>query len=282
MTIEGVGMTAKMTAAGRARESERPDRLFDDPLAAALAGEEGVRWMEEMRLPSTPVENPTIGPRTRYFDDLVVSSVEAGMLQVVMVAAGMDTRAFRLPITPDAVVFELDEDPVLAEKQAILEHERAAPRCRRVPVPVDLEDDSWPETLTAAGFDPDSPAVFVAEGLSWYLDEDENVRLLDHLAGLAVPGSRLGIDMVSHDFFENPAVAPFFELAAARGVYWKFGTNDPAAFLAAHGWRAEVSDYDVVGRSFGRWPPPGISEEVAAGAAKASRSFFISAERFEA
>ena len=105
------------------------------------------------------------------------------------------------------------------------------------------------------------------------------MRLLEHLAALGAPGSLLGIDMVSDDYLRNPAVAPCFELAEARGVHWRFGTNDPGAFLAAHGWRADVTDFEVVGRRFGRWPPPGVSEEVAARALRGSRSFFITAER---
>lgn len=279
VSIEGVGMTAKLAAAGRALESERTDRLFDDPLAAVLAGAEGVRWMQELRLPSTPVENPTIGPRTRYFDDLVVAATDAGIRQIVFVAAGMDTRAFRLPLPADAIVFEIDEDPVLAEKQQLLDRQGAEPVCRRVVVPADLAEATWPDLLVASGFDPSEPAVFVAEGLTYYLSEEENAALLDRLAGLAAPSSRLGLDMVNHDYLDNPAVAPYFELAAARGVHWRFGTNDPAGFLAAHGWQAKVSGFDDVGRRFGRWPPPGVPEEAAARAVKASRSFFISARR---
>jgi len=90
-------MTATLAAAGRARESERPDRLFDDRFAAELAGPDGFRWMDEWRLPGMSKENPTIGPRARSFDDLVFQAVEEGIRQIVLVAAGMDTRAFRLP-----------------------------------------------------------------------------------------------------------------------------------------------------------------------------------------
>lgn len=276
--MAGVGITAKMTAAARALESTRSDRLFDDPFAAALAGHEGVRWMEELRLPNTPVENWTMGPRTRFWDDFVVHAVNEGVRQVVMVAAGMDTRAFRLPIPSSATVFELDEEPVPAEKQAVLDYEHATPRCRRIAVPVDLTAESWPEVLISDGFDRESPAAFVAEGLSMYLDDDENARLLDQLGALAAPVSRLGIDMVSHDYLENPVVAPYFELARSRGVDWRFGTNDPEKFLAEHGWRAAVADIFVIGRRFGRWPPPGVSEEVATRAESLPTAFFVTAE----
>lgn len=67
-------------------------------------------------------------------------------------------------------------------------------------------------------------------------------------------------------------MAPFFGLAATRGVYWQFGTKDPAGFHAAHGWLAEVKTFDEVGRRFGRWPPPGVSGAAARRAGAASRS----------
>jgi methyltransferase (TIGR00027 family) len=276
---DGLVATGRLTAAGRAVESRRADRLFEDPLAAALAGEEGFRLMERWRLPGMPEENPTIAPRTRFYDDLVIDAVADGVGQVVLLAAGMDTRAFRLPLPSEVTVFELDLPELLEQKQAILAEKRTEPRCDRIVVPADLADDGWPQALAAAGFDQETPAVLIAEGLSWYLTEDENARLLDNLARLAAPSSRLGIDFVSRDFLENPAVVPFVELTAAYGVQWRFGTNDPAGFLAAHGWHAEVSDFDAVARRLGRWPPPGVPEDLAAHAAAASRSYFISAER---
>lgn len=279
MTRNAAAMTAKLAAAGRAVESGRPDHLVDDPLAAALAGEEGFRWLEEWRVPGSPRENPTIGPRTRFFDDLVVNAVVDGIGQVVLVAAGMDTRAFRLALPTDTVTFEVDQPEVLAEKQDVLDREHASPTCRRVSVPVDLRDDSWPAALAAAGFDPSALSVFIGEGLSYYLTEAQNARLLDQLAALCPAGSRLGLDMLSRDSLDNPAVVPFLGRLHSLGVPWQFGSNDPAAFLASHGWHAEVHPFDVVGRRFGRWPPPGVTEEVAAQAAAASRNFFISASR---
>ena len=260
-------------------ESRRADRLFEDPLAEALAGEDGFRLMEQWRLPGMPRENPTIGPRTRFYDDLVIEAVADGLGQVVLVAAGMDTRAFRLPLPAEVIVFELDLPELLEEKQVILDRHHAQPRCHRIVVPVDLTKDDWPHALTLAGYSSAAPVVFIAEGLSWYLTEEENARLLDLLASLAVPGSRLGFDIVSQDTLEDPAEAPFFKLTASLGIRWQFGTNDPAGFLAAHGWRAEVTGFGAVARRLGRWPPPGVSEEVAARAAARSRSYFISAER---
>jgi len=191
----------------------------------------------------------------------------------------MDTRAFRLPLSAEATVFELDLPKLLAQKQVVLEQEHAGPGCHRVVVPADLAGDGWPPALTNEGFDHAGPAVLVLEGLSYCLTEGENGRLLDGIASLAAPGIRLGIAIVSRDALENPAIVPCLEFMAARGIGWRFGTNDPAGFLAAHGWRAELSDFDAVARRLGRWPLPGVSEELAARAAAASRSYFISAER---
>ena len=277
MGQEGLAVTAKLTAAGRAVESRRADRLFEDPLAAALAGEEGFDLMEQWRLPGMSEDQATmtIGPRTRFYDDLVVTAIGDGIVQVVLVAAGMDTRAFRLPLPEEVIVFELDLPELLEHKQAILEREHAESRCHRKVVPVDLAEDDWPRALYAAGFDRSAPAVFIAEGLSWYLTEDENARLLDKLGSLAAPGSRLGFDIVSRDFLEDPAAVPFFEFTAARGIRWQFGTNEPAMFLAGHGWRAKVNAFAAVARRLGRWPLPGIPEDVAT----KGGSYFIDSER---
>jgi methyltransferase (TIGR00027 family) len=236
MTGHAAAMTAKLAAAGRAVESRRPDRLFDDPLAAALVGGEGFRWMEEWRLPGMPEENPTIGPRTRFFDDLVVAAVAEGVRQVVLVAAGMDTRSFRLKLPAETVAYEVDQPMVLAEKQEVLDREHATPMCRRVPVVVDLGDDAWPSALVRSGFDTDAVTVFIAEGLSAYLTKDDNARLLDQLAALGPLGSTLGMDMLSEDYLDNPAVMPFLDRLRSFGIPWQFGTNDPADIFATHGW----------------------------------------------
>ena len=265
--------TARLTAAGRAVESQRADRLFEDPLAEALAGKEGFRLMEQWRLPGAPRENPTIGPRTRFYDDLVIDAVADGIRQVVLIAAGMDTRAFRLTLPAEVSVFEVDLTELLAQKQAILEQERAEPGCRRIVVAADLAKDDWPQALTAGGFDSAARTVFVVEGLSWYLTEGANARLLDDLASLAAPGSRLGVDIISQDHLESPAAAPFFKFTAAIGILWQFGTNNPVEFLAAHGWQAEVTDLDAFARRFGRWPLPDVPEDLAAHAVASGHSY---------
>jgi methyltransferase (TIGR00027 family) len=256
-------VTARLAAAGRAVESRRADRLFEDPLAEALAGEEGFRLMERWRLPGAPRENPTIGPRTRFYDDVMTDAVADGLGQVVLIAAGMDTRAFRLALPAEVIVFEHDLPELLEQKQAILDLEQAEPRCRRIVVAADLAESDWPQALTASGFDHAAPTVFIVEGLSWYLTEEQNARLLDDLASLAAPGSRLGIDIISQEHLQSPAAAPFFEFTASLGIRWQFGTNDAAGFLGAHGWEAEVTGLEAFAIRLGRWSPSDAPEDPA-------------------
>lgn len=273
----GLGVTAKMTAAARAFESERSDRLLADPLAAALAGEQGRALMREWRLPGTPVENPTLAARTRFYDDLLLASVAHGARQIVLLGAGMDTRAFRLELPADAVVFELDEPGVLEDKEAVLTREAATPRSRRAVVAVDLNDRGWPQTLLAAGFDPSAASFFSVEALSWCLTQDQVSALLDALASLATPESVLGIDMLSADYLRNPALIALLPLATSLGVYWRFGTNDPVRFLAEHGWRARRFRVDELARRHGRWPPAGVDELAADRGAAAAPDYALEA-----
>lgn len=276
MAQTALAKTAKIAAAGRARESERPDRLFDDPLAAVLAGPDGFAWRQSWRLPGMP-EDLTVAARTRFFDDLVTLATSEGTRQVLLVAAGLDTRAFRLSLPGDVVVFELDQGPLLAYKQVLLDLAGAVATCRRVPVAVDLSGPTWAEAVVDAGLDTSRPCVVIEEGLSWYLAEAENIALLDQLASLAAPGSRLGLDMVGRTFMDGQAMEPFLKLLSSRGADWRFGTDNPLQFLAAHGWSAKVSEFHAVSRSLGRWPPAGMTEAIAARIASEAQIFFISA-----
>ncbi|MHB1808486.1 MAG: SAM-dependent methyltransferase [Solirubrobacteraceae bacterium] len=270
--------TAKMTAAARALETERPDRLFADPLAAALAGEEGQRLMREWRVPGAPPENPTAAARTRFCDELLLAALARGVRQFVLLGAGMDTRAFRLSLPPQTTVFELDEPSLLSEKHALLRRRRVRPSCRRVTLPADLTGELWPRALLAAGFAPLAPAFFTLESVSWCLAEAEVGALLDALARLAAPGSELCLDVLSRDYLDSPALLALLPVATSLGVYWQFGTNDPVDFLAEHGWRADAHRSDEVARAYGRWPPPGVETGAVEGPAKAAADYLLVAE----
>jgi methyltransferase (TIGR00027 family) len=249
MSTDPVASNVLWMAAERARESARPDRLFDDPLASLLAGSDGRAIMTE--LTAGMPDNPAIPIRTRYFDDHVLASVRGGTRQVVLVAAGMDTRAFRLGLPAGVTVFELDKPDLLAVKEERLAAARST--CERVAVAVDLTHP-WRDDLLAAGFSVSSPSVFVAEGLLGYLDEPSVHSLLATAAGVASPGSTLLADVSGRtpSFLQS-----WLDKLAAAGVPRRFATDDPEGLFASHGWAAEVVEYGHETANFGRWlwPP---------------------------
>jgi methyltransferase (TIGR00027 family) len=260
--MDGIALTARWTAASRARETERSDRLFDDPLAAALAGDQGFALFE--RTPRQARDNPYLPLRTRFFDDWALRATgEHGLRQVVMVAAGMDTRAFRLT-WPDGVrLWELDRPDLLELKRTLLETANAEPRCERRVVAVDLAAAGWPDRLREAGFAPAFPAAFVVEGLLQYLSEDAVDSVLAQVAATAAPGSRLAVDVLSADYLVHPWMREYLASLKVSGRPWRFGTNEPEALLERHGWRIErVAEPGHEGANFGRWPWPAAPRAV--------------------
>ena len=174
----------------RAEETARPDRLFADPLASAFVAAAGSpppratsRQAAALRL--------WIVARTVFLDELITAACTDGVRQVVLLGAGFDTRAFRLPWPPGVRCFELDTGDVLAAKQQVLTEQGAVAGCGRIVVPTDLGGD-WPPAVRAAGLDPAQPAIWVAEGLLVYLSPDQVDRLLDEVTSLSAPASRLG------------------------------------------------------------------------------------------
>ncbi len=252
-----VAGTARWTAAERARESARPDRLFDDPLAELLAGEAGRAAAERMRGDGT-FDNPTVAIRTRFFDDVLSDalSLRRAVSQAVLVAAGMDTRAYRLELPHELAWYELDRPELLAAKDRELTAARAAPRCDRRPVGADLADD-WTWALTAAGFDPTRPAVWLVEGLIAYLDPAAVYQLFDEITALSAPGSELLTDPIGRSFLASSWMRPWLEQLDALDIPWRFGTDQPEDELfVPRGWEAEVSPFSEVGTRLGRWPYP--------------------------
>jgi methyltransferase (TIGR00027 family) len=256
-----ISRTARLTAAARARESRRADRLFDDPLAEALAGPEGFAFMERFEAAARPAglpgagDNPYIAIRSRFFDEFVTAAFAGpgAPRQTVLLAAGLDTRAFRLDWPARTKLYELDRPELLDAKQEILDRAGARPRCQRTSVPVDLTKP-WAPALRAAGFDPGAPSVWLVEGLTPYLDAPSVRRLLEESASLATPGSRLGIDLIGESFLRSPYVRAAIEAMAREGSPWQYGTDDPEGLLAAAGWKAAVLRAGDPGASYGRWP----------------------------
>jgi methyltransferase (TIGR00027 family) len=156
--------------------------------------------------------------------------------QVVLLAAGLDTRAFRLSWPAGTSVFELDQPQVFAHKEAVLEASGATATCDRRVVEADLRVD-WPRALVASGFDQSRPTVWVAEGLMFYLPEVAVRGLLDDASHLSAHGSHLVADFMS----ATPGPPQQFkDLFASLGAPFVFATDDPAALVRSQGWDAEV------------------------------------------
>lgn len=264
--LGGVGKTALGVAAVRARESRRPDRLFDDPYAQAfLDAAPGVLPDEQVSERDLAAWGPmaSLGAvfhahgvlRTRFFDDYLLAATAAGCEQVVLLAAGLDTRAFRLA-WPDGVrLFEVDLPDVLNFKQRVLADQAARPRCKRVIVPADLRD-TWSLTLVAAGFQETAPTAWLAEGLLIYLSADETAGMLTTAGELSAPDSQLAFEHGGMTADSLLALARTMPAMAEYTALWQGGLGtDAPRWLADHGWRVHTHDRAALVISYGRPNP---------------------------
>ncbi|WP_176728911.1 SAM-dependent methyltransferase [Thermogemmatispora onikobensis] len=252
-----IGYTAYMTAAVRAHESLREDRLFTDPWAAALAGAEGERRFRQLE-----DAGGSIIVRTRFFDDFVQRIVnEQGIRQLVMPACGLDTRAFRLEWPPAMTVFELDQPDVLHYKEGILQAQQARPGCRRHLIPADLTETSWPTHLLEAGYDPALPAIWLVEGLLFYLPNEAIHQLLGLISKLSAPQSWLAFDAIHSAMTSSPLTRQRMERVSRLGVPWIGTIDDPVSLLASLGWQATVTSTARKGYEYNRPVYPFISSD---------------------
>ncbi|MBW3363283.1 class I SAM-dependent methyltransferase [Streptomyces microflavus] len=200
----GVGVTALLVAAARAIETHRPDSLARDVFAEhfVLAAPASAGWPIHPRQVPEGDADPLwgrfaryFGLRTRVLDDFLMQSVHAGgARQVVLLGAGLDSRAFRLDWPPGCVIFEIDREEVLAFKHQVLDGLSAAPKAARVPVPMDLRGD-WAGALPGAGFDPAAPSAWLVEGLLFYLPPAAETYLIDTVDRLSRAGSALAFEV---------------------------------------------------------------------------------------
>ncbi|MFF0222771.1 class I SAM-dependent methyltransferase [Streptomyces sp. NPDC004629] len=248
---QGVGLTALLVAAARAIETHRPDALARDEYAEHFvrAAPACADW------PVRPDEVPDgdadplwgrlgryFGLRTRVFDDHLQDRAETGTRQFVLLGAGLDTRAYRLPWPSGSTVFEIDQEPVLAFKQHTLGSLEAAPRARRVTIAADLRRDEWPHALLEAGFDPARPTAWLAEGLLLYLPAAAERRLIAAVTTLSAPGSSLVYEV--KEGIESAAVRNSATYTAARerigvdllALFDPDPRPDSATTLTQHGW----------------------------------------------
>ena len=256
-----VGATATLVAAARALATQADDPIIDDPFAAPLVRAVGVDIFTKLVDGATdPAQygagyGPTMSQltngmaaRTRFFDDFFHDAGKAGIRQAVILAAGLDARAYRLSWPAGTVVYEIDQPDVIEFKSKALADLGAAPTTQRRAVAIDLRED-WPAALRAAGLDPTKPTAWIAEGLFGYLPPEAQDRLLDQISELSAPGSRMGAEGVpaTPDLDEDAVRERMkaasehwreqgFELDFADLVY--LGDRaDVDAYLQGHGWQ---------------------------------------------
>ncbi|BBY06529.1 SAM-dependent methyltransferase [Mycobacterium noviomagense] len=282
---ESVGATALSVAAARAVETAAEQPLIRDQFAYLLVSSAGPAWA---RLASADLE--WIGDdehgrrahrvtcdyqavRTHFFDEYFAAAVRSGIRQVVILAAGLDSRAYRLDWPTGTTVYEIDQPKVLEYKSSTLQAHGAVPMATRRPVAVDLRDD-WPTALAAAGFDRTQPTAWLAEGLLPYLPPDAQDRLFAKVTDLSALGSQVAVEAFS-------LAAPVSERRrAARRARWarvreRLGLDinfetltyndtsraDAVQWLTDHGWQVHaVSNADEMAR-LGRPIPGDLVEE---------------------
>lgn len=291
---DGVGRTAIMTSIARAAESQRPDRLCTDPIGEALVSLLPSDVTEPIVLgaadPVTPdaedgPEAPTVRTlarlmpgRTHYFDTKVLQAHAAGCGQVVILAAGLDSRAYSLPWNSGTTVFLLDTAAVTAFRTSVVEAAGLHPAARAVNVVADLSGD-WPGPLLAAGFDPAAKTAWLAEGILGYLTMEQAERLVSEAARLSDPGSWFltqYVDAKAEAVFATPresADAAADRVARERSLS-ALAAIPPGEWLPRNGWEPETTTLNSWTRQHGRKTPAPLDESSGGG-----RMWLIAAQR---
>jgi methyltransferase (TIGR00027 family) len=281
---ESVGATALSVAAARAVETGSARPLIRDPFAYLLVSTAGQPWAQlassldwigddehGRRAHRLGVDYQAV--RTHFFDSYFADAVGAGIRQVVILAAGLDSRAFRLDWPAGTTVYEIDQPQVVAYKTTTLAAAGAEPTADRRTVPIDLRDD-WAAALAAAGFDAGQPTAWLAEGLLPYLPADAQDRLFEIVTGLSAPGSRVAVEAFSlgtgdSEWRRAARRARFDRMRQRLGLdinvetltYQEGDRADAAEWLADHGWQVTaVSNTDEMAR-LGRPIPPDLAGE---------------------
>jgi methyltransferase (TIGR00027 family) len=266
-----VAATGLLVAAMRAEESASDAPLFTDPFAERLAGDEGRGLLADAKA-ATGNASGQIVIRTRYWDEALLRANADGVTQVVILAAGMDARAYRLPWQANTTVYEIDQAAVMSLKGDRLAGE--TPRCRRVALGVDLADD-WPKTLLSRGFDSSAKSVWLVEGLLQYLDAEAVDALFDRVDTLSAPDSVLLYETVGRTLLEAPFLQPTLDFMKNLDAPWIYGTDEPANLVQSRGWSAAVTDIAEPGNAWHRWDQPPVPLDVQG----VPRGYFIQAKK---
>jgi methyltransferase (TIGR00027 family) len=265
--VSSVGYTALLVAGWRAVHALSSQPLVSDEYAKVfVAASQDPYLAATLANPGTSDDETAFprlyGVQTRFFDDFFDSAGQAGIRQAVIVAAGLDSRAYRLEWPLGTTVFEIDLPKVLEFKARVLGEHGAVPKASRVEVAADLRTD-WSRPLEAAGFDTERPSAWSVEGILPYLTDEAQNTLFTRISGLSAPGSRIAIgalgSRLDHDQLEaletnHPGVN------MSGGVDFSALTyepkSDPAEWLAAHAWSVEpVRNTLELQAGYGMTPP---------------------------
>lgn len=271
-----------MVAAGRAIASADPRGLIEDPFAGPLVRAVGLDFFTamidgEMDLSQLPGGSPeraqamidSMAVRTRFFDDYLMAATATGVRQAVILAAGLDARAYRLGWPEGTVVYEIDQPEVIAFKSTTLADLGAEPTATRRTVSVDLRED-WPTALQAAGFDASQPTAWLAEGLLIYLPPDAQDRLFDLITEHSAAGSTIGTEYVPGiiDFdaekareMSAPLAEHGLEIDMPSLVYAGQRSN-VMDYLRESGWQVDGSPSDELFEKFGMPVPSAEVDEI--------------------
>ncbi len=303
---ESVGATALGVAAARAAETESENPLISDPFARVFlnaAGDGMWNWFAAPDLPAEIAEaEPDLKPRmqgmvdymaarTSFFDQFFLDAARSSVHQVVILAAGLDSRAWRLPWPdgPDGItVYELDQPRVLEFKSSTLRESGAQPTCKLVHVPVDLRHD-WPAALQEAGFDASAPSAWSAEGLLPFLPAVAQELLFERVHALSAGGSRIAVEAPGPDFLDEDARAkqretmqrvrdlmaklePERDIPDVQDLWYLEEREDVDIWLGRHDWDVTVTPAEQLMARYDRRPPQGIEDA-------APKTLFVAAER---
>lgn len=267
--MNGVAMTSLLVAACRAAETNRSEsegRLFSDPFAETLAGDTGLNLMKKAI--AVVGDQPAIAVRTAYIDEKFNNALANGIRQIVIVAAGVDSRAYRLNFPSGVKLFELDQPEVLKYKSDKLKD--VAPKCLRKALGVDLREE-WQTKLVEAGFNSSERTLWLVEGLLMYLTEDQVITLFKRINTLASTKDVMLFDIFTRNLLEAPHMKTNLEFLANIGAPWTFGTNDPEAFMKNLGWCSKLTQPGEYAPA--RWPFPVAPAHIP----NIPRSFFVEA-----
>jgi methyltransferase (TIGR00027 family) len=268
-----------------ATTAENP--LIDDPFAEPLVRAVGVDFFSrlvtgDLRPEDLDSDTESVGMqrmadsmavRTKFFDEFFLGATEAGIQQAVILASGLDSRAYRLAWPAGTTVYEIDQPEVIEFKTRTLAHLGAEPTANRRTVAIDLRYD-WPSALIEEGFDPNQPTAWSAEGLLGYLPPDAQDRLLDTITELSAPGSRVAVESVPNiDASDHEKAIERMRQASERwrdhGFDLDFGElvylgdrNEAASYLGDHGWQLSRSSAKELFAANGLPPLPEDDEDV--------------------